>query len=146
MSAEPRESRSFSELLADLMQEATELFRTEGRLIRAELADKFTQVQVAGGSLAAGAICLLVALIVLVQALVIALSKVMEPGWAALIVGVVLAAIGAVLLAKGKKNLEPANLAPSRSAEQFRKDSKLVREQTLREQTPHDPTLREQTQ
>ena len=130
MSVEPRASKSVPELFGDLMQEATELLRAEGRLIRAELSDKVTQVQIAGGSLAAGAICLLVALIVLAQALVIALAKMMEPGWAALIVGVVLALIGVALLYKGKKNLDPANLTPTRTAEQFRKDSKLVREHT----------------
>lgn len=129
MSVEPRDNRTFPELLGNLMHETSELLRTEGRLIRAELSDKLTQIQVAGGSLAAGAICLLVALIVLAQALVIALAEMMDPGWAALIVGVVIAAIGVGLLYKGKKDLEPSSLAPNETAEQLRRDGRLVKEQ-----------------
>lgn len=132
MSSEPRETRSVPDLIGDLMREASELFRTEGRLIRSEISDKITQLQVGGGSIAAGAICLLVALIVLAQALVIALANVFDIGgaWASLIVGVVIAAIGVVLLMKGKKDLNPANLTPDRTAQQLRKDTQLVKEQT----------------
>ena len=129
---EPRETRSVPDLLGDLMREASELFRTEGKLIRSEISDKITQLQVGGGSIAAGVICLLVALNVLAAALVVAVANIAEmgPGWSALIVGVVLAAIGAMLLMKGKKDLDPANLTPDHTAQQLRKDGQLVKEQT----------------
>ncbi|KQQ80669.1 phage holin family protein [Aureimonas sp. Leaf324] len=130
MSIDPHQSRSVPDLLSDLLRETTELFRTEGRLIRAEISDKLTQIQLAGGSLVAGAICLLVSLIVLSGALVVALGKIMDPAWAALLVGVVIAVIGIVLLAAGKKNLEAVNLAPERSLGQLQKDGQLVKEQT----------------
>ena len=130
MSVEPRETRSVPDLLADVLREATELFRTEGRLIRAELSDKLSQIQLAGGSLVAGAICLLVALIVLAGALVTALAKYMDPAWAALLVGVIVAVIGVVLLAAGKKSLEAVNLAPERTLGQLQKDGQLAKEQT----------------
>ena len=130
MSIDPHQSRSVPDLLSDLLRETTELFRTEGRLIRAEISDKLTQIQLAGGSLVAGAICLLVSLIVLSGALVVALGKIMDPAGAALLVGVVIAVIGIVLLAAGKKNLEAVNLAPERSLGQLQKDGQLVKEQT----------------
>ncbi|GHC72418.1 phage holin family protein [Limoniibacter endophyticus] len=132
MSVEPRDQKSVPDLLSGLLREATELFRTETRLIRSELSDKMTQLQVGGGSIAAGAICLLVALIVLAQALVIALTNVLDidGGWAALMVGAVIAIIGVILLAKGKKELEPTNLVPERSVEQLRKDTTMVKEQS----------------
>lgn len=128
----PRETRSVPDLIGDLMREGNELLRTEGRLIRSEISDKIRQVEVGGGSILAGAICLLVALNVLAAALVAALANVaqMGPAWAALIVGVVIAAIGAMLLAKGKKDLEPSNLTPEMTAQQLRKDGQLVKEQT----------------
>lgn len=130
MSVDPQPGRSVPDLLGDLLRETTELFRTEGKLIRAEISDKITQVQLAGGSLVAGAICLLVSLIVLAGALVVALGKLMDPAWAALLVGVVIAVIGVVLLAAGKKSLEAVNLAPERSLAQLQKDGQLVKEQT----------------
>ncbi|WP_062014767.1 phage holin family protein [Aureimonas sp. AU4] len=126
-----REQRSVPDLLSDLLRETTELFRTEGRLIRAEISDKVSQLQVGGGSLAAGGICLLVALIVLSQALVIALAHVVGAGWSALIVGIVLAVIGAMLLAKGKKDLETLSITPDRTLDQLGKDGRLVKEKTL---------------
>lgn len=128
----PRETRSVPDLIGDLMREGNELLRTEGRLIRSEISDKIRQVEVGGGSILAGAICLLVALNVLAAALVAALANVaqMGPAWAALIVGVVIAAIGAMLLAKGKKDLEPSSLTPEMTAQQLRKDGQLVKEQT----------------
>jgi len=130
MSVEPREARSVPDLIGDVLRETTELFRTEGKLIRAEISDKIAQVQVGGGSIAAGAICLLVALIVLAQALVIALAHVVGAGWSALIVGVAIALVGVALLAKGKKELETVSLTPDRTVEQLQKDGRLVKEQT----------------
>ena len=133
MSVEPRETKSVPDLLAGLLRETSELVRTEIQLLRSELSDKVSQVQIAGGSLAAGAICLLVALLTLTAALVSAVAKIDEPdigaGWAALIVGVVIAVVGVLLLAKGKKDLDPASLAPSRAAHQLGQDGKLVKEQ-----------------
>ncbi|MET0257744.1 MAG: phage holin family protein [Methylobacterium sp.] len=130
MSVEPREARSVPDLIGDVLRETTELFRTEGKLIRAEISDKITQVQVGGGSVAAGGICLLVALIVLAQALVIALAHVVGAGWSALIVGVAIALVGVALLAKGKKELETVSLTPDRTVEQLQKDGRMVKEQT----------------
>ena len=134
MSVEPpRETKSVPDLLAGLVREATDLFRTEAQLLRSEFSDKLGQVQVAGGSLVAGAICLLVALLTLTAALVSAVSKIGEPdigpGWAALIVGAAIAVIGVALLAKGRKDLEPVNLAPSRTAHQLGEDTKVVKGQ-----------------
>ncbi len=129
MSVDPQSGRTVPDLLGDLLREATELFRTEGKLIRAEISDKVTQMQLAGGSLVAGAICLLVSLIVLSGALVVALGKIMDPAWAALLVGVAIAVLGVVLLAAGKKSLEAVNLAPERSLDQLQKDSRMVKEQ-----------------
>lgn len=130
MAVEPRDNRSVPELLSDLLRETTDLFKTEGELIRSEISDKITQVEVGGGSIAAGAICLLVALFVLAQALIVALGELMGDAWAALLVGVVIAGIGVALLFKGRNDLSPSNLSPDRTARQLRKDGQLVKEQT----------------
>src|SRR3546814_6583063 len=94
MATEPRDTRSVPELLSDLLRETTELFRAEGKLIRAEISEKIRQVEMGGGSLVAGAICLLVALFVLAQALIVALGDIIGDAWAALLVGIVIAEIG----------------------------------------------------
>ena len=134
MSAEPNDQKSLPDLIVSALKETSELVQTETRLIRSEISDKVTQIEVGGGSIAAGAICLLVALITLTAALVAAVSKIgtpdIGPGWAALIVGGVLAVIGIVLLLKGRRELRPGELIPDRTARQLKKDGELVREQT----------------
>lgn len=126
MNADPR---SVPQLLGDLTREVTTLVRKEVQLIRAEFSEKVTQLEVGAGSVAAGAICLLVALNVLAGALVIALTEFMGAGWAALLVGVVLAVLGAVLVKKGASNLSPSELVPERTAHQVSQDATMLREQ-----------------
>lgn len=129
MTDSPRDTRSLPELIADVLGEVSELLKTEAQLVRSEISDKIHQVEVGGGSIAAGAICLLVALFVLSQATVVALGNFIGDAWAALLVGIVIAVIGVAFLAKGRSDLSPKNLAPDRTASQLRKDARLVKEQ-----------------
>jgi hypothetical protein len=120
--------RSVPHLISDLLRELTLLFRKEGQLIRAELGEKASQLQVGAGSILAGAICLLAAFIVLLQALVIGLTKAgLGPGWSSLAVGVVVALIGYLLLRKGMSDM--SRLTPERTAHQVAQDASFVREQ-----------------
>ena len=141
-SVDPRptgDARSVPQLLSDLARDLTTLFRKEGQLIRSEMSDKITQVEVGAGSLVAGAICMLVALLTLTAALVAALSRIgaeqgvegsgLGVGWASLIVGVIIAGIGAFLLKKGADDMKATNLTPNRTAHQLSKDADLVKEQ-----------------
>jgi hypothetical protein len=139
MSNDPR---TVPQLLSDLARELTTLFRKEGQLIRAELSEKSSQLMVGLGEAAAGAICLLVSLNVLAAALVVAIARIgAEPaaadaaiqdtgigvGWASLIVGVLLAIIGAILVKRGTSNM--SNLTPERTVNQVSQDATLVKEQ-----------------
>ena len=114
--------RSVPQLLSDVARELTTLFRKEGQLIRAELSEKATQLQVGAGFVLAGAICLLAALMVLLQAVVIGLTNAgLNPGWASLIVGVVVALVGVVLLRKGaSRHVQPDARAHRPSGRQGR--------------------------
>ncbi|MBJ3777993.1 phage holin family protein [Acuticoccus sp. 2012] len=130
-------TRSVPELIAKLFRDLTDLFRKEGELVRAELSEKVTQLQVGVGKIAAGGITLLVALIVLADALVVAVAELIgtvevsdnNTGWAALIVGGVFAAIGAFLVRSGTTDLHVDNLTPDRTAQQMRRDGELAKEQ-----------------
>lgn len=123
--------RSVPQLLSDLARELTTLFRKEGQLIRAELSEKVAQVAMGAGSAVAGIVVLFVALNVLAAALVVAIAKIGEPdlggGWAALIVGVVLAVVGALLVRKGASSM--SDLTPERTINQVSRDATLVKEQ-----------------
>jgi hypothetical protein len=124
------DSRSVPELLADLVRGVPELVRQEIQLLRSEMSDKITQVEIGLGSIVAGAILLFAALLVLLQAIVIALTEFVGAGWASLIVGVVVAAVGAVLLKKGIDQMKVSSLMPDRTTNQLRQDVDLAKEQT----------------
>jgi Putative Actinobacterial Holin-X, holin superfamily III len=124
------DDRSLKDLLADLTDSITTLFRKEIQLARAETSEKVTQVAVAIGAIAGGAVLALAALIVLLQALVIAITEAGVPaGWAALLVGVVVAIIAYVLIHKGTNDLKGSNLAPSRTIDSLKRDAQVVKEQ-----------------
>ena len=124
------DDRSLKDLLADLTESITTLFRQEIQLARAETSEKITQVGVAIGAIAGGAILALAALIVLLQALVIGITEAGVPaGWASLIVGVVVAIIAYVLIHKGTNDLKASSLAPDRTMSSLKRDAQVVKEQ-----------------
>jgi hypothetical protein len=122
-------SRTIPELLTDLVRDLGELFRKEGRLVRAEISEAVGRLTTGIEMLGAGAVLLLVALFVLVQALVIALAELVGAGWSSLIVGGLLAAIGIFLILRGRKDLSASSLMPERAIEQTSRDVRLAKEQ-----------------
>jgi hypothetical protein len=122
-----REGRTLPDLIGQLSGDLAGLVRKESELIRAELGEKVNTVGKAVGDIAAGGLLLVAALLVLLQALVIALSKVMDPLWASLLVGVVVAAVGFLLVRTGMKMMSPGGLKPDRAARQLKKDAELMK-------------------
>jgi hypothetical protein len=124
------DDRSLKELFSDLTTSISTLFRNEIALARAETSEKINHALVAVGSLAAGGILALAALIVLLQALVIALTELgLAPALAALIAGGGVAIIAFVLIYKGINDFKASNLAPSRTVESLRRDAQMIKEQ-----------------
>jgi len=76
------ENRSIPQLLGDLSADLTGLLRKESELVRTEFSEQLAQLVKASGEMAAGAICLMAALLILLQAVVIALAKLVGAGWA----------------------------------------------------------------
>lgn len=126
---EPQDNRGVGSLISDLIQQVSTLMQTEIKLLRSEVSDK---MRLAVGGLIeviAGGILLLAALLVLLQALVVALSEYMNPAFASLLVGIIVAVIGVVLVRRGTSNLEPSNLMPDQTTHQLGKDATVVKEQ-----------------
>jgi hypothetical protein len=124
------DDRSLKDLIGDLTNSVSTLFRKEIELARAETSEKVNQAAVAAGSIAAGGILALAALIVLLQALVIALTELgLAPALSALIVGGVVAGVAFALIYKGTNNLKAGSLAPNRTVDSLRRDAEMVKEQ-----------------
>lgn len=123
--------RSVPDLLGDLVNQTSTLFRKEIQLARAELGEKASLVGSAGVSIGAGAVLLLGALIILLQAAVVALVEYADlPATiAALIVAAVAAVIGYLILRGGLNHLKASSLAPTRTVTQLSRDADVVKEQ-----------------
>ncbi|MDF2370447.1 MAG: phage holin family protein [Rhizobiaceae bacterium] len=112
------------ELIADL----TLLLRQEISLARAEAGEKIDQIQNGFIALVAGLLIAFCALLVLVQALVVALANIMPASVASLAVGIVLAVIAYISVTSGSRQLKPENLAPRRTMKSVRESAERMKE------------------
>ena len=127
-STSSEERRSIGDTLASLGHDIPELLRSELRLLKAEAAESGSRAAQAGIGAVAGLLVGTVALLVLVQALVLALAQYM-PGWlASTIVGLLLAGIALVMVLRSKRDLKPEALLPDRSIESVSRDKNMIKE------------------
>jgi len=115
---QPKQDRSLGELLGDLTQDITKLVRQELSLARAEMMDKAGNIGKQLGLLAIGGALAYSGVLAIVAALVIVLATLGLPYWAsALIVGVVVAAIGGLIVKKGLDAIRGQDLVPRQTLE-----------------------------
>jgi hypothetical protein len=96
--------RSFGELMGEVTQDLSTLVRQEVELAKAELREESKKAGKAAAFFAGAGIAGFLVLLFLSTALWQGLANAMDPGWAALIVAVLWAAIGGALfvVARGK--------------------------------------------
>ena len=122
--------RTVPELFSDLINQLTSLFRTEARLARAEISEKLSKAGSAVGLIVAGAVLLIPALVILLQAAVAALEEQgLAPYWAALAIGGGVLIIGLILAGAGFSALKPSKLMPNKTVEQLQQDAAVARGQ-----------------
>jgi hypothetical protein len=118
------------DLFADLITQLTTLFRKEVQLARTEVSEKITEAVMAIGFMIGGAVLLIAALVLLLQAAVDGLVHLgLDRAWAALIVGGVVLLIGIVLVWLGSNRLKAENLAPRKTVDQLQRDAAMAKEQ-----------------
>jgi hypothetical protein len=127
--ARPKSGRSVAALLSDLASETAMLVRQEIALFKAELRQKLARLGQGVGALAAGGLVAFSGWLALLAAAVLSLSNLVEPWLAALIVGVVVLALGAGLLFFGKSRLDADALALRRTINSLREDEAWIRDQ-----------------
>ncbi|QIK40529.1 phage holin family protein [Pontivivens nitratireducens] len=122
-------SRSTTDLIGDALSHVSSLVRKEVDLARAEVNENLNRAGVAIGLIVGAVVIALTALNVLAAALTAALTEAGIPaGWSALLVGVVLAIIAFVLMNKGLNDLKLSSLAPSRTADNVKRDAQAVKD------------------
>src|SRR5512132_1376928 len=117
---------AFSKVITDL----ADLIQKEVRLARAELSEKLSITFRAGIWMSAAALLCIVAVLLVVQASVLALSAAtgIALHWSSLIIAAVLAAAAGAAFAKGRADV-PSQIAPDRAISQVKQDIAAAKEQ-----------------
>jgi uncharacterized membrane protein YqjE len=127
--AEP-EQTSIGELIGEISDDLSTLFRQEVELAKVELKQEASKAGKAAGMLGAAGFAGYMTVLLLSFALVYALANVMDHGWAFLIVAVIWGIVGAVLFANGKKKAKNVSPMPNRTVETLKEDAKWLKNPT----------------
>jgi drug/metabolite transporter (DMT)-like permease len=124
------ESRGIGDLLGDLGRQVSTLVRKEIDLARLEVTSSVGRMSRGAAMAGAGGALLYAGLLVLLLAVVLGLIQAGMDAWlAALVVAVVVMAIGGVITAMGVKQMQSTELAPKQTAETVRENVEFVKEQ-----------------
>jgi hypothetical protein len=128
--ASPNHHRSAPEIVGDLFSQLTILLRKEAQLARAEVSENMASLAGGLGSTVVGAVLVIPALVILLQAGVAALTDAygLASYWSALIVGGVVLIVGIILLWVGMSRLNVKNIAPSKTVHQLQRDVEVAKE------------------
>lgn len=124
-----RDERSLGELFSDLTRELSTLVRQEATLAKTELSDKVSNVGRDLGLVAAGGAVAYAGFLVLLAFLVLLLGLVMPLWLSALIVGVIVTAIGGFLVKKYWTAFTHVNPTPTETVQTLKEDSRWLKEQ-----------------
>jgi nitrate/nitrite transporter NarK len=124
------ESASIGQLISDISDDLSRLFRQEVELAKAEVKQEASKAGKAAGMLGGAGVAGHIVLLVLTFAFIAALSNVMDPAWAALIAAVIWGVIGFVLYSTGRKRLSTVNPVPQQTAQTLKEDAQWLRNPT----------------
>lgn len=126
---EVRDERSLGDLFAELSREVSTLVRQEVHLAKAEVSQKASQAGRNVAFVALGGFIAYAGFLALIAALILGLSEFMAGWLAALLVGLIICAVGYLLVQKGINELKRVNPVPRRTVESLKEDAEWVKQQ-----------------
>ena len=121
---------SLGELIGGLAADVQDLIRGEIALARSELDQKLQRILLAAIWLVGGALVGFAGLVVVLQGVAAALALAIPTWAAAVIVGLCIVVVGALLAKAGLGMLSLNTLLPDRVAASLQKDARMVKEHT----------------
>jgi cytochrome bd-type quinol oxidase subunit 2 len=118
---------SIAHLFSTLMHDLSLLVRQEIRLVKTEASEKAGKLTRGATFMVAGGLVAFAGFLFLLVAATYALQTLVSPWLAALIVGVAVVFVGAVMLMAGRSRLKAEELTPQRSIESVREDATMAR-------------------
>jgi hypothetical protein len=130
--------RSVPAIIGDLFSQLSLLLRKEAQLARAEVSENMSTLARGLGLVVGGAVLLMPALVILLQAAVAALTDGygLSSYWSALIVGGVVLILGIILLLVGFSRMKLENIMPNKTVNQLQRDVTVVKEKASRDNEP----------
>jgi len=122
-----KDERSLGELFGDLAGQTGALVREEVALAKAELTQSATRAGKEVGVLVIGSAVAYAGLLALLAAAILALATVLPAWLAALIVGLVVAGVGALLLQRGRAALAHLDLVPRQTMATLAADADVMK-------------------
>jgi protein-S-isoprenylcysteine O-methyltransferase Ste14 len=127
---EQEQEQGIGQLIGEITNDLSTLFRQEVDLAKAEMKQEAKKAGKASGMFAVAAVAGLMVIILLSFAVVYGLDAVMPQGWAAVIVAVLWAAVGAAGYFAGRKQLASVNPVPQQTVDTLKEDARWLRNPT----------------
>ncbi|MEG3190891.1 phage holin family protein [Lysobacter sp. D1-1-M9] len=121
---------SFGVLLRELAHEVPALLTKEAALAKSEMRENLRATKEGVAAVSTGGAVVLGGFIVLLMAAVYALSNVMAPWLAALLVGAAVTVVGMIMVSAGRKKFQAESLRPDHTMSSLHKDRDAVRGRT----------------
>jgi len=124
-----RDDRSLGQLFGDLSRQLNDLVQQEIALARTEITSRIVSLGRDAAMLGAGAALAYAAVLVALVAVALLLVDLgMTPWFAFLLVAAVTGVVAAVLIQRGRENLQHADLAPRQTIETIKDDAAWAKE------------------
>jgi len=122
--------QSLAELISRMTSDVGQLVSTQLELAKVEIKDEVTRAGKGVGMVGGGGLAAYVALLMISVAAAIAIGNALDGiGWGFLIVGLVYAAVAAVLVLTGKKQISSATPIAEQTKETLKEDLEWARQQ-----------------
>jgi len=129
MAPSTQNERSVGELFTELANETSMLVRQEMKLAATEMTQKATYAGKQAAFVGAGALLAVVSLLALLAALILGLGTMIALWVSALLVGIVVGVIAAVLVWKGATALRQVDVVPKQTIQTIKEDKSWVQQQ-----------------
>jgi hypothetical protein len=126
----PEEPGSLGEIISDISDGLSELFRKEVDLAKAEIRTEAGKAGKAAGMFGGAGVAAWLTAVMLSFALAFGLGNVMDLGWAALIVAVIWAIIAAVLFVVARGKAKEVSPVPRQTVDTLKEDAQWLKNPT----------------
>ncbi len=125
-----RDDGSLGELFAELTKETTTLVRQEVQLAKTEMSQKATEAGKDVGFLGAGGALAYAGLLAIIAGIILALGEFIPLWVSALLVGLIVVAIGYFLVRRGLNALKQVKPVPEQTIQTLKEDKEWAKDQT----------------